>query len=150
MRRGEKEIKDRAEIEAVIRASKVCRLGLADGSTPYVVPVFFGYDGQDLYLHGAKEGRKMDILLRNPEVCVEFDFLDGIKEGDKACGWGAAYRSVIVSGTAEVITEPAAKEKALAVIMAQYSGRKPAFAPAEVERVAVIRVRIGKMTGKMS
>jgi nitroimidazol reductase NimA-like FMN-containing flavoprotein (pyridoxamine 5'-phosphate oxidase superfamily) len=55
-----------------------------------------------------------------------------------------------VSGTAEVITEPAAKEKALAVIMAQYSGRKPAFAPAEVERVAVIRVRIGKMTGKMS
>ena len=148
MRRSEKEIKDRAEIEAVIRASKVCRVGLSDGGKPYVVPVFFGYDGKDIFVHGAGEGRKMDILRRNPAVCVEFDVLDGIKEGGNACKWGAAYRSVIVAGTAEELADPAEKRKALSVIMAQYASGKFDFSDAEVDKVAVLRIRVQEMTGK--
>jgi nitroimidazol reductase NimA-like FMN-containing flavoprotein (pyridoxamine 5'-phosphate oxidase superfamily) len=47
MRRTEKEI-GRAEIDAIIRRSQVCRLGLSDQGEPYVVPLCFGYDGQAL------------------------------------------------------------------------------------------------------
>ncbi|MFH0778167.1 MAG: pyridoxamine 5'-phosphate oxidase family protein [Candidatus Eisenbacteria bacterium] len=45
MRRSEREIRSRPEIDEIIRGSQVCRLGLALDGRPYVVPVSFGYDG---------------------------------------------------------------------------------------------------------
>ncbi len=41
MRKIEKEIKDRAEIDSVIRRSQVCRLGMPDDGKPYAVPLSF-------------------------------------------------------------------------------------------------------------
>ena len=45
MRRSEREITNRTEIDAIIRSCQVCRVGLADGIEPYIVPMSFGYDG---------------------------------------------------------------------------------------------------------
>jgi nitroimidazol reductase NimA-like FMN-containing flavoprotein (pyridoxamine 5'-phosphate oxidase superfamily) len=68
MRRSEREIKDRAVIDAIIRQCLVCRLGLSDGEEPYIVPLCFGYDGEALYVHSASDGRKIDILRKNSRV----------------------------------------------------------------------------------
>ena len=65
MHRNDKEIKDVAAIEGVLRAAKVCRLGLCDGDRPYVVALCFGYDGDALYFHSAGQGKKLDILRKN-------------------------------------------------------------------------------------
>ena len=45
MRRKEKEITDRREIDGIMRSCSVCRLGLARENVPYIIPVSFGYDG---------------------------------------------------------------------------------------------------------
>jgi uncharacterized protein len=58
MRRKDREITDRAEIDAILSEAVVCRLGLVDGSEPYIVPMCFGYDGTFLYLHSAPEASK--------------------------------------------------------------------------------------------
>jgi nitroimidazol reductase NimA-like FMN-containing flavoprotein (pyridoxamine 5'-phosphate oxidase superfamily) len=55
MRRKDREITDRAEIDTVLNEATVCRIGLADNGEPYVVPMCFGYDGTFLYLHSAPE-----------------------------------------------------------------------------------------------
>ncbi len=47
MRRKEKEITNIMEIEAIIQEAEVCRLGLAVDNTPYIVPVFFGYENNN-------------------------------------------------------------------------------------------------------
>ena len=150
MRKTEREIKDRAEIDAVIRQSQVCRLGLVDGDTPYIVPLCFGYDGQTLYAHCAPEGRKIDVLRRNPRVCVEFDVVKGLVQAADACGWTIRYRSVIGTGKAELITDPAEKCRGLALIMAQYTPGYFTFPDAVVARTAVLRITLDSLTGKQS
>lgn len=148
MRKAEREIKDRAEIDAIIQGSQVCRLGLTDGSDPYVVPLCFGYDGQYLYFHCAREGRKMDMLRRNNRVCFEFDHLDGFVEDDQACQWGLKYRSVIGFGSASILEDPEEKRQALALLMKQYSPSPHTFPEKVFSLTAVIKIHIESISGK--
>lgn len=152
MRRSEKEITDRSEIDAVIRRSKVCRLGLSDHGQPYVVPLCFGYDGHVLYLHCAGEGRKLDILRQNANVCVEFDVFEGVIEASKACQWGMRYQSVMGFGIARFIEDREEKRKALSLLMAQYTqdGFAVSIPEDAVTRTVIIRIDIRELTGKQS
>ena len=58
MKRKEKEIADRAAVEAVILSARVCRLGMACDNRPCVVPLCFGYENNTLYLHSARKGER--------------------------------------------------------------------------------------------
>ena len=73
MRRTDKEITSREEMDAIIRGSQVCRIALAMDNMPYIVPVSFGYDGESIYIHTAKEGKKLDIININNSLCFEFE-----------------------------------------------------------------------------
>ncbi len=65
MRRKEKQVTGRRAIDAVIRASSVCRLAMSHEDRPYVVPLCFGYDGGTLYFHSALEGKKaLDLIMK--------------------------------------------------------------------------------------
>lgn len=150
MRKADREIKERIALDAIIRGSQVCRLGLVDGTTPYIVPLCFGYDGRCLYFHAAPEGRKLDLIRRNPNVCVEFDAVDGLVPAATACGWTIRYRSVMGTGTADLLDDAAARRAALALIMAQYAPGTFAFPEASVARTAIIRVTLTSLTGKQS
>jgi nitroimidazol reductase NimA-like FMN-containing flavoprotein (pyridoxamine 5'-phosphate oxidase superfamily) len=152
MRRNEKRVTNRAEIDDVIRSSRACRLVMSDGDRPYVVPLCFGYDGSALYFHCAGEGRKLDILRKNSQVCVEFDIPGDVVEAEDACGWGMRFRSVIAFGTALIVEDPEEKRKGLNLLVAQYSrpGQDFSFRSASVARTTVIKVVIDEITGKQS
>jgi len=152
MRRDEKQITDKAEIDAIIRSSRTCRLAMSDGNRPYVIPLCFGYDGSTLYFHCAPEGMKVDILRENPQVCVEFDITGDVDEAECACSWGIRFQSVVAFGTALPVKEPEEKRKGLALLMSQYSrpGQEFSFPDASVSRTTVIKVVIDEMTGKQS
>ncbi len=53
MRREDKKIIGRTEIDQIIKNTNVCRIAFADNNTPYIVPVSFGYDGKDIFIHTA-------------------------------------------------------------------------------------------------
>ncbi len=53
MRWKDREISDESGIEAIINKAVVCRLGIVNGNTPYVVPLCFGYHDNKLYFHSA-------------------------------------------------------------------------------------------------
>jgi len=148
MRRSKDEITDRAEIDAIIRQCRVCHLGLSDDGEPYIVPLCFGYDGEALYFHSAREGKKIDILRKNNRVCIEFDLHGEMKESEHGCKWGITYRSVIGFGTAELLDDGDAKRKALDILMAQYSDKEFSFPDEIVTKTAVIKVVIAQITGK--
>ena len=150
MRRQEKEITDKSEIEEIICKSQVCRLGLADEGSPYIVPLCFGYRSNTLYFHSANEGRKIEILKRNNRVCFEFDIDTQIHAGKTSCAWGMNYRSVIGYGTASFIDDPAEKRKALDIIMRQYADGAFTYSDKTLKKTLVIKVEISSMTGKKS
>lgn len=87
MRKSNREIHDFDKIVDIIKNTSTIRLGINDYPYPYVVPVSFGFDVQDdklcFYFHGATIGKKVQLLDKNPLVCVEGDifhrYMDTIK-----------------------------------------------------------------------
>ena len=150
MRRGEKEIKDRSEMEEFIRQNRVCRLGMVDQDKPYMVPMSFGLDWPYIYFHSALEGRKINVIQQNPNVCFEFDELININKNKEACQWGMDFKSVIGEGNAVLVDDVQEKNHAMGVIMAQYSNRQFHFSGENMEKTGVIKVSITRMTGKKS
>lgn len=150
MRKKEREIHDRSDIDSVIERAQVCRLALADGDQPYMVTLNFGYEKDALYFHCALEGRKIDILRRNSKVCVTFDADTEMVTEEKACGWTMRYKSVVGFGRASLIEDHESKKKALAVIMRHYSDKAFTFGDAAVRKTLIIKVDLEQVTGKES
>ena len=148
MRRKDREITNRGEMEAILDAAPVCRLALSDGTDPYVIPLCFARDGGALYLHCAHEGKKTDILRSNPRCCVEVDSTEGSIPDDNPCSWEMQYKSVICTGTASFVTENAEKQRALTCILKRYGGDEHVFSEKDLGRVCVIRIALDGMTGK--
>ena len=66
-------VTEKEQIEDIITKCTICYVGMADtDGTPYVIPMNFGYKEGVVYLHSAQEGRSIDILSRNPKICVTF------------------------------------------------------------------------------
>lgn len=127
MRARDKEVTDSAQIDQIIRSCDCCRLGLADGDRPYIVPMNFGYVREEgkpvFYFHGARQGRKMDLIRSNGCAGLELDTNHLVHENDRACGYSFRYQSVIGAGSAAEITDREEKRLALQHIMEHYSGK---------------------------
>jgi nitroimidazol reductase NimA-like FMN-containing flavoprotein (pyridoxamine 5'-phosphate oxidase superfamily) len=151
MRRQDKEISSRQEINEIIRSALVCRIAFADADEPYVVPVSFGYDGDAFYIHTAKTGRKLDFIAANNRVCFELEANVSIQtdEGD-ACKWTFAFESVIGNGTISELTSSKEKSRGLNQIMQHYSGREWDIDASVTATTRVWRIDIESVTGKRS
>ena len=151
MRRKEKQIRDRKEIDAIINASIVCRLAMSRNDQPYLVPLSFGYDGRALYIHTAVEGRKIDYFEANDRVCFEFERDVRVKPDEKlACKWSILYESVIGEGTIVELTNPGDKQSGLNQIMRQYTGEDWTFDPKALAGARVWKITIESICGKRS
>ena len=150
MRRKEKEITNRAEIDEIINRAAVCRLAMVDKNKPYIVPLNFGYDGKSLFFHSATQGRKLEILKKNNSVCFELDVDVEIKKGEKACDWSCLYQSVIGSGRAELLEKPDEIKAALDIIMRHYQSETFEYNEKLLNIVVVIKVDIERVSGKRS
>jgi hypothetical protein len=148
MRRGEFEVRERAEVEGILRRAQVVRLAMVDGGRPYVVPMAFGYEDGRLYVHSAREGRKIDVIRRSPRVCFEVEADVKLIVGEEACGWTFEYACVIGTGTATIVEGQEEKRRGLDVIMRQYSEKSFEYPEKAVERIVVIRVDVEEMRGK--
>jgi nitroimidazol reductase NimA-like FMN-containing flavoprotein (pyridoxamine 5'-phosphate oxidase superfamily) len=124
VRRTDRQIDSRAEIDAIINGSDVCRLALAVADEPYLVPVSFGYDGKCIYFHTAKAGRKIDCIAANNRVCFEVERnVRLVTHERKACTWSFSFESVIGYGTVHELDTAERKAEGLNHIMEHYSGR---------------------------
>ena len=153
MRRKDRQITEIESIRAILDKAKVLHLAMIDGARPYVVPMNYGYalaDGRlTLYLHGAKEGRKLDVLQNNDRVAFVLETnVSQVSGGDIPCKYSEAYASVMGEGTAVLLDDPVQKIEALQILMKTQTGREFAFTPAMAESVAVIRVNVDSFTAK--
>ncbi len=150
MRKKEKEITNTAEIEQIIKQARVCRIGLVDGSEPYVVPVCFGYEKNVFYFHCATEGRKIDLIKKNNQVCVEVEADVEIINAENPCGWSIKYRSAIGVGRAHILENEEDKIRGLAVLMRQFGEKKPDMEFEKADRAAMVKIDIEHSAVKKS
>ncbi len=127
-----------ADSLAILREGSLGRLGcIADGA-PYVVPVNYLFDGQDVYLHSLP-GRKVDALRSNPRACLQ---VDEIKDEYH-------WRSAIVYGTYEEISDEKIREE----ILVKLFDCLPNMTPVEsrltkgLKETIVFRIKVDEITG---
>lgn len=148
MRRKDREITERAEIDAIIRSDKLMRIALVNGDMPFLVPVFYAFDGKAIYFHSAQAGSKIEILKRNNNICFEISIDHGIIEDAVACDFEAKHRTVIGVGKAVFVSDEAEKIKALDLIVAHFSDKKFEYSKANLNRTMVTRIDIVSVKGK--
>ena len=123
MRRKDREITDKQKIDEIIRGCHCCRLGFCDQGEVYIVPLNFGFvateTGGTFYFHGAKAGRKYQLLQASPMVSFELDREYWLTGGEVACDYACHFQSVMGRGRAAIITEEAEKLAALKALMDQ-------------------------------
>jgi nitroimidazol reductase NimA-like FMN-containing flavoprotein (pyridoxamine 5'-phosphate oxidase superfamily) len=151
MRRKDQEIEDRALIDWIINQAPVCHLGLCRDNQPYVIPISFGYDGSNIYLHTADEGLKLDFIEANNRVCFQMEHdVQIISDENSACKWSQSFYSVIGFGAIHEVTGMAEKMQALNQVMKHYSGREWEFTAASFKKLKVWAINIEQLSGKKS
>jgi len=153
MRRSDREITDKMEIMNILEKCDVCRLGLAEDNIPYIVPLNYGYEylngNLTLYFHCAKEGKKLDIISKNPFACFEVDCSHRLIEAEEACEFTMEYESVIGNGEIHLCTEKSEKMKALKQLMGKYAkGKEFTFPDQMIDSVVVFKLEVTEFAGK--
>lgn len=150
--RREREITDVIEILKILDKSKIVHIGLVDGDEPYVVPMNYGYtyenDTLSLYLHGATEGKKLDLMRVNPKVFFSIECDIEPFSGQVACQYGTSYSSVMGKGIAEILENPQDKMSGLISFMKTQTGIDFEFNERLVSAVSVIKINVTSFTAK--
>ena len=142
---------DADSVNAVLDEGLVAHVGTIRDGSPVVIPMFYVRDGDSLLLHGApaagaiRRGKGM-------EVCVSVTHLDGLVLARSAFHHSMNYRSVVVIGTAEYVTDQAAKEAALErFVEALVPGRQADLRPntkKEIDGTGVLRLSLAASSAK--
>jgi uncharacterized protein len=109
MRRNKQQLSD-DEIDAILNKHSSGVLAVhGENGYPYTIPISYTFEQDHLYFHSAIEGHKIDAIRNNDKVsfCV-IDQDDVIQKT-----FTTRYRSVIVFGRANIITDSILRQKAL-------------------------------------
>ena len=143
---------DRAVVHAILDEALVCHIGFAEGG-PVVLPTTFVRDGESLFVHGAAGGRFLRTLAGGAPVCVTVTLLDGLVLARSAFHHSMNYRSVVVFGIAQSVTDREAKLHAMRLLVDKISPGRSAQArePSEQELAAtsILAIPLDEVSAKV-
>lgn len=117
-----------------------------DEGYPYAVPINYVYDGEAIYLHCARQGHKIDSIVRNPKCSMCIVEKDDVVPDE----FTSYFRSVIVFGKAEIVEDETQRVEALRLLSGKYS--HDIDPTSEIDRflktVCIVRIDIDRITGK--
>lgn len=132
----------------------VGRLGTCANGIPYITPMNFTYDKETskIFLHCANEGRKLENIRINPNVCFEVEEVKNVIVKQPTCASSVAYRSVIMFGSIKILSEVNAKTYALQKLAEKYAPQNPKmpFTDAMLNKTNVLEIEIKEITAKRS
>jgi uncharacterized protein len=152
-RHPERGTDDRAAAHAILDEALLCHVGIATDHGPVVIPTTFGRRGDELLVHGSPAATWLRATGKGTPVCVTVTLLDGIVLARSAFHHSMNYRSVVVFGVAEPITDLDERWAALdAIVEHVVPGRTPevrAMTEAEVRQTLVVRLRLDEASVKV-
>ena len=151
MSNTERIVSDTDKIRSLLQHHQICRIALNDEYSPYIVPVNFGYTHEDgrwtFYFHGARSGKKMRLLRKDPAISLEIDGDHQLIPAADACDYSFAYSSIIASGWATILHEREEMVHGLNVIMRQaVPGQTFSYRDDMLKAVCVVRIDCQMLT----
>jgi nitroimidazol reductase NimA-like FMN-containing flavoprotein (pyridoxamine 5'-phosphate oxidase superfamily) len=108
---------DPAVLHAILDEALVCHVGFSVEAQPYVIPTIYARVGDVLYVHGSAASRMLRTLGEGVPVCVTVSLVDGLVLARSAFHHSMNYRSAVVLGRAEEVSDEAEKRMALVAIV---------------------------------
>jgi nitroimidazol reductase NimA-like FMN-containing flavoprotein (pyridoxamine 5'-phosphate oxidase superfamily) len=126
------------ESRELLRNQNIGRLGCCSESMPYVTPVNYFFDGEDIYIH-SMPGHKIQVMRANPHVCLQVD------EIEDTFNW----ISVITFGLFEEVYDTTERDRILAAMFQRFPNLTPVESKVRdsMSEVIVFRIRIERITG---
>jgi len=107
---------DREPVYAVVDSAPICHVGFVQDGQPFVIPTIHARIGDTLIIHGSTASRMMKHLGSGAELCVTVTHLDGLVLARSAFHHSMNYRSAVLFGRGENITDQAEKLDALKAV----------------------------------
>lgn len=145
-------ITDQNQIDEIINKCEVCYVSMVDeNNLPYVLPFNFGYKDGVIFLHSSQNGHKIDILRKNPSVCIAFSTDHQLRHQSEgvACSYSMRYRSVLAFGNVEFIDDIDQKSEFFNTVMSHYTDREFTYNAPALREVCTYKVKVGKFTAKI-
>ncbi|PWG65875.1 pyridoxamine 5'-phosphate oxidase family protein [Spiribacter halobius] len=102
---------------SILDEALVAHVSFTMDARPFIVPMGFGRDGNRLLLHGARGSRIYRQLAKGIPATVAVTLLDGLVLARSTFHHSMNYRSVVVFGQCEPITDIEDKDKALELLV---------------------------------
>lgn len=104
---------DRAAIDPILDEALIAHLGFVADGQPYVIPTLHARVGDSVYVHGSAASRALKHLAQGFPACLTVTLVDGIVLARSIFNHSLNYRSVVILGHAEPVTERKEKLEAL-------------------------------------
>lgn len=148
MRRQDKKLERQQALEVLANA-EYGNLATIDGhGRPYATPVSFAVEGKSIYIHCAKEGKKISNIKANCEVCFSAVGRTKLLPGE----FSTAYESAIANGRAFIVDDEQEIQRALMLLVEKYAAssmdKAPAYIDGFIDSVAIVRIDMYKLSGK--
>ena len=143
---------DADTIAAIVDAAMLCTVAFQLDGAVHAIPTIHWREGGHLYLHGAKASRMLKALTAG-EACVTIALADGLVLARSAMHHSMNYRSVVIYGRFELVTDPAHKLGSLrAFIEGFYPGRWDTLRPIsdkELNATGLLRIALAEASAKV-
>jgi nitroimidazol reductase NimA-like FMN-containing flavoprotein (pyridoxamine 5'-phosphate oxidase superfamily) len=143
LRRKEQEIKDTAELKAILAKTQYVTVAMCRDDEPYLVTLSHGFDKENnaIYFHCAFAGKKIDFLKANNRVWGQAIVDRGYVQGQ--CDH--LFTCVQFSGRVSFVADAAEKRRALAVMINQLEHKPEQVMAAKVTDAALAKTCIGRI-----
>ena len=94
-----------SDLNSILDSNLVAHVGFVIDGAPFVVPMAYGRVDDVIYLHGSSGSRIMRALASNPQVCVSITELNALKVARSTFNSGMHYRSVVIFGQADLVSD---------------------------------------------
>ncbi len=147
MRRKDRQLSE-DEAYQVLKKGEWGVLATFDGEYPYGVPVNYVFHNGSIYFHCAKEGYKLDNIVKNPNVCFTVVTKSEVIPQELSTN----YESVIVFGKASVVGNENEKREALNALGKRFSKDYPEKVNQEIETLfsvtEIVKISIENISAK--
>ena len=131
---------DSEQIEKLLQAARVGRLGCVVNGEPYVVPINYEFRDGAIYGHSLP-GLKISALRENPRACIQVDQIES----------DLRWQSALAFGDFEELQDGAQRQEALTRLMAKYPMMTPVewsvVHDADTQDIIVFSINIDRRTG---
>jgi nitroimidazol reductase NimA-like FMN-containing flavoprotein (pyridoxamine 5'-phosphate oxidase superfamily) len=142
-------VESRREMEAILAGEQVGYLGLSKDGMPYVIPVTYGYATGKILFHGSLEGKRLDYIRANPQVCFTVARRFGpMVAHPQGASCHADSDSVVCYGTARIISDAEERRKVLNVFNRCLQPEAREINADEVAGCSAVEINVTEMTGR--